>query len=311
MPKPAELPIESGLDAVPVAASIAANVRERLESALRDSKAPATRRAYKVAWSNWEAWADSHGAAAMPAEPAAVAAHLAQRAESVGLPSLSLACAAIGAAHDLAGLPNPCVDRIVKTAMKGFARQSDSAPRQAAALDAEAVAAIRGAINGKADTCARAARDLALIQVLSDAGLRRSEAAALVWADFEEAGDGSGRLTIRRSKTDQEGDGAVVAVTARAVDDLAKLALFRVADADAPIFGLSGSQIGRVVKARAKEAGLSGSFSGHSGRVGTAVRMTRAGAPAQAVMRQGRWKSTRMVARYTRKESAGEALRYL
>jgi len=41
-----------------------------------------------------------------------------------------------------------------------------------------------------------------------------------------------------------------------------------------------------------------------------AQRMTRNGAPAAAVMRQGRW-TTRMVARYTRNVTAAEALRYL
>ena len=55
---------------------------------------------------------------------------------------------------------------------------------------------------------------------MADAGLRRSEAAALVWGDVERARDGSGRLLIRRSKTDAEGAGAVVAITKRAMRDL-------------------------------------------------------------------------------------------
>ena len=55
----------------------------------------------------------------------------------------------------------------------------------------------------------RGAVDVALASVMRDAMLRRSEAAALEWADVELRPDGSGRLTIRRSKTDQEGEGAV------------------------------------------------------------------------------------------------------
>ena len=42
----------------------------------------------------------------------------------------------------------------------------------------------------------------AFASVMRDAMLRRSEAAALEWADVELRPDGSGRLTIRRSKTD-------------------------------------------------------------------------------------------------------------
>ena len=77
------------------------------------------------------------------------------------------------------------------------------------------------------------------------------------------------------------------------------------------VFGLQGRQIATRIAAVAKSAGLGDGFGGHSGRVGMALRMTRNGAPAATVMRQDRWSTTRMVARYTRNESAGEALRYL
>ena len=60
-----------------------------------------------------------------------------------------------------------------------------------------------------------------------------------------------------------------------------------------------------------RAAGLGDGFSGHSGRVGMALRMTRNGAPAAALMRPGRWSSSGMIARYTRGERAAEALRYL
>ena len=46
-------------------------------------------------------------------------------------------------------------------------------------------------------------------------------------------------------------------------------------------------------------------FSGHSGRVGLARRMARAGAPDSAILRQGRWSSSAMVARYTRATPPG------
>ena len=42
---------------------------------------------------------------------------------------------------------------------------------------------------------------------------RRSEAAALTWGDVQRWGDGSGRMTVIRSKTDTEAQGAVVAIT--------------------------------------------------------------------------------------------------
>ena len=48
-------------------------------------------------------------------------------------------------------------------------------------------------------------------------------------------------------------------------------------DADAPVFGLSMSQISRRVVNMARAAGLGDGYSSHSGRVDLAIRMTRRG----------------------------------
>ena len=127
-----------------------------------------------------------------------------------------------------------------------------------------------------------------------------------------DAEDGAGLVYIERSKTDQAGEGAYVVVTP---DTLAALKLLR-QDSEAwtedeSVFGLSMSQISRRVDSMARAAGLGEGYSGHSGRVGLAIRMTRRGAPLQAVQTHGRWKSPSMPARYTRSEKALEALEWL
>ena len=53
----------------------------------------------------------------------------------------------------------------------------------------------------------------ARVVVLSDAGLRRSEASSLPWGDVQCWDDGSGGVTVARSKTDPEAVRAVVAIT--------------------------------------------------------------------------------------------------
>ena len=149
--------------------------------------------------------------------------------------------------------------------------------------------------------------------MLSDAGLRRSEAAALTWGNVERWADGSGRITVVSSKTDVTAQGAVVAITPTAMKALDAIRPVGVAREE-KVFGLSASQIARRVKAVAKAAGLPDweSFSGHSGRVGMARRMAQNSAPTHEIERQGRWKQGGgMVGRYTRGESAGSALRYL
>ena len=164
-----------------------------------------------------------------------------------------------------------------------------------------------------AQAAERAKFDVAPVAVLSDAGLRRSEAAALTWDDVQRWDDGSGRITVIRSKTDVEAAGAVVAITPAAMRALDAIRPVGVGGA-VKVFGLSESQIARRVKAIAKAAGLPDweLFSGHSGRVGMARRMAQNGAPTHEIERQGRWKQGGgMVGRYTRGESAGSALRYL
>ena len=59
-----------------------------------------------------------------------------------------------------------------------------------------------GVLEGVETALRRGLVDIALCWVMSDAGLRRSEAAALVWDDITRWDNGSGRLTVRRSKTD-------------------------------------------------------------------------------------------------------------
>ena len=203
--------------------------------------------------------------------------------------------------------------------VSGLARQA-KAPRQAFALTAEALAVItatacqpRVGRGGRIESPEHARRrglvDIALCRVLSDAGLRRSEAAALVWDDVKRWDDGSGRLRVARSKTDAEartrlpdagggggfgsdpaGGRGRVGFGLRAVGALDRRA------ASAP---------------RPRRPGWGRVFSGHSGRVGMARRMAAAGAPTHEIMAQGRWKTARMVEVYTRAEEAGRAAKWL
>ena len=87
---------------------------------------------------------------------------------------------------------------------------------------------------------ARGTVDLAIIGVMADAGLRRSEAAALTWTDIEFWSDGTVRITIRKGKNQpQPATVAVTETTARALRDI------RPDDTDpaASLFGLTGETL--------------------------------------------------------------------
>ena len=264
------------------------------------------------------------GLSSLPAEPLTVARYLAARAGSgASMATLRLTTSAISKAHEWGKLESPCLDPAVRASLKGWGRRLAKPQRQAGALIADVLAVIRlTAIQPRrrgrgfetANQAAERARfDLALVAVLSDGGLRRSEASSLTWGDVQRWDDGSGRITVIRSKTDMEAAGAVVAITPAAMTALDAIRPVG-AGGEVKVFGLFESQIARRVKAIARAAGLADweFFSGHSGRVGMARHMAQNGAPTHEIERQGHWKQGGgMVGRYTRGETAGSALRYL
>ena len=229
-------------------------VADALESVLADN----TRRVYGAQWRLFTDWCDSVGLTPLPAEPLTVARYLAVRAGSgAAVATLRLASSAIAKAHELAGHESPGRDRGVREALKGWGRRLARPQRQAGALTADTLAVIRltapkprarGRGFETAEQAAERARfDLALVAVLSDGGLRRSEAAALTWGDVQRWDDGSGRITVVRSKTDVEAQGAVVAITPAAMGALDAIRPAGV-DGSQKVFGLSESQIARRVK---------------------------------------------------------------
>ena len=203
---------------------------------------------------------------------------------------------------------------------------ADRGRGQAAPLRADGLAAIlataaRPRTDGRGvespTTAHRRGRlDAVIAGLLFMGGLRRSEVAAVRWADVTDARDGDGvLLTVRTSKTNQEGDAADVRYlkngAAKAIRTL------RAARPDAApidrVVGLSPLQIQRRFTAAARAAGIEARVTAHSGRVGLASELTARGASTTEVMLAGNWKTARMVAHYSAGATAerGAVARYL
>ena len=297
--------------------------RQRVSDALESAQSENTRKNYASQFGKFRSWCEQEDFSPLPAQPEVLAAYAAELADDgLSMSTIRLAIAAIVDAHRRVGLESPQTAGVTET-LRGLSRQVGVSQKQARPLDANALAAIRAtALNPRRsrggsfeteETALRRGRlDIALASVMSDAGLRISETAALRWRDVTDAEDGAGLVYIERSKTDQAGEGAYVVVTPDTLNALKQLrGDTETWNDDDTVFGLSMSQISRRVDSMARAAGLGEGYSGHSGRVGLAIRMTRRGAPLQAVQTHGRWKSPSMPARYTRSEKALEALEWL
>ena len=164
--------------------------------------------------------------------------------------TMRLATSAIAKVHELAGHESPGRHQGVRASLKGRGRQLARPQRQAGALTTDVLAvicltAIQPRLRGRGfETPEQAAQrekfDVALVAVLSDAELCRSEASPLTWGDVQRWDDGSGRITVARSKTDTEAQGAVVAITPAAMRALDAIRPAGAAG-DEEVFGLSES----------------------------------------------------------------------
>ena len=158
--------------------------------------------------------------------------------------------------------------------------------------------------------------DAVIAALLFMGWLRRSEVSALEWRDVSDARDGDGvLLTVRTSKTNQEGDAADVRYLKNGAANAIRT--LRAADADAAptdrVIGLSPLQIQRRFTASARAAGIEARVTAHSGRVGRASELTARGASTTEVMLAGNWKTARMVAHYSAGATAerGAVRKYL
>ena len=158
-------------------------------------------------------------------------------------------------------------------------------------------------------------RDALYIRIASACLLRVSEASALDVGDLSFADDGGLLVHIRRSKTDQEGEGSThyagkpAAVLARRwlkASGIDGGPLFRRIHRSGNVGGdrLGERRLRDVAKRWAADAGIDDRVSGHSFRIGAAQSMRDAGATHAEIMVEGRWKRVETMLRYIREQDA-------
>jgi site-specific recombinase XerD len=267
----------------PVSIALPASLEADAEAArdfARESLSPATRRAYRSDIRGFEAWCRERGLVAVPAAPESVASFLAHEAQrGLAVSSISRRAAAIRLLHRGAGQTPPTESEIVRSTLRGIRRTLGVAPKQKKPLTSELLLSllehIPDSLGGK--------RDLALLLLGFSGAFRRSTLAMLEVEDLEEVADGL-RVHVRRSKTDQEGQGAVVPIVrgrtacpVEAVNDWLASAeittgpIFRRMGKGGRVFSeaLTPFSIAQVVKRYVEAAGLDPSeFGGHSLRAG-------------------------------------------
>ncbi len=288
-------------------------------------KALSTRKAYRTDFRIFKAWCDGKGVSALPAGPETVAALLAHEAGTGTKPStLGRRIAAIRYAHKLAHLDTPTDSEAVKATLRGIRRTFGGAKVR----KAPAIAAEMHSMVAMAPDRLSGSRDRALLLLGFAGAFRRSELVALDVADITEAKTGL-LIKIRRSKTDQEGEGVTIAIAKGDITCPAKAlrewldaagietgAIFRPVNKSGVVAPsrLSDRSVANIVKAYAGRAGFDArTFSGHSLRSGFLTSAAGNGASIFKMMDVSRHKSVDTLRGYVRdaelfKDHAGAGL---
>lgn len=294
-------------------------------AAVAAARAASTRRVYASAWRGWERWCAERAYSPLPADPVHVAGHIAALgALGRSVSTIDRTLAAIAAEHQGRGLDDPTSAPGVRLTRAGVRRTVGAAPRrQAHPVTTDEV---RRLVEACDPTSLRGLRDHALILTGYAAALRRSEVGAVALGHIAYRSAGIA-LSLTKSKSDQEGQGAVVGIarghgvtdpvaavrawiSAAGLDDPQEAVFVRIAWSDRRALRgrpLSGEAVQEILLARAREAGIDDlDLSGHSLRAGHATTAAEAGVPADRLARTTRHARLETLARYVR---PAEALR--
>jgi len=276
------------------------------------AQSASTKRSYSQDVSHFKTFAK------IPASPEVVAEYLAKFAGVLSVATLQHRLIAIHQAHTEKGFDSPVKDRLVKRTMQGIRRTFGVAQRRVRALVKDDLLELLVMVNKQKPL--KAARDKAILLMGFAGAFRRSELVALTMADITPHAHGL-ELLIRRSKTDQEGEGRTVFIPlakseercpVKALQQWLELAgigagpLFRPVNRHDTVtsdLALTPQSVALIVKAAvASSKGLDAAkmVSGHSLRAGFVTEAATVGLQTSAIMGQTGHRSMEMVFRYVR-----------
>lgn len=289
---------------------------DKLTALVEETTPTNTKRAYAADWQHFMKWCADHQLQALPADIQTVVAYLLDCAETYKLATIQRRLSSIGKAHRVAHQPDPTKNETIHLTMKALRRKLHQAQTQKAPAVTEIiqvmVSTLPNTLIGR--------RDRALLLLGFAGAFRRSELVGLDIADLRFVAGGL-EVTVRKSKTDQEGEGITKGIPmglnahtcpVRVVrtwiesSGLVSGALFRPVDRHGNMKQgrLSSDSVARIVKRCAESAGLDPvDFAGHSLRAGLATAAAAAGVSERSIMEQTGHKSQAMVRRYIRRGS--------
>jgi len=285
---------------------------------LKSSKAINTIRAYKSDFKDFGAFCAKHSFRALPTAPKIVALYLTYLSgKDAKMSTLKRRLVSIGMIHKLKGHYLDTKHPIIIENLMGIKRVKGSIQKGKKPILINHLKSIINAINQQKIDEIKKFRDKSLILIGFGGGFRRTELISIDHEDLEFVPEGV-KITIKRSKTDQFGEGMVKGLPYFSnelycpVINLKKwLELSNIKSG--PIFRrfakgsvltknrLTDQSVALLIKNYLNLAGIENSnFSAHSLRSGFATVAAESGADERSIMAMTGHKTTQMVRRYIR-----------
>ncbi len=266
---------------------------------LKNSKALNTLRAYQSDFRDFSTFCTKNGFSSMPTEPKIVALYLTNLSKSSKFSTLKRRIASISVIHKIKGHYLDIKHPIIMENLHGIKRTLGSRQKAKKPLLINDLKLIIKAIDEDK------IRDKALILLGFAGGFRRSELVNIYHEDLEFVSEGV-KILIKRSKTDQSGEGILKAIPYFdnqefcPVVTLKKFINYKTnTNKQEKVFKISDKSVALIIKKYATKAGLdSTKYAGHSLRSGFATTAAEFGAEERNIMAMTGHKTTQMVRRY-------------
>ena len=283
---------------------------------LQSSKAKNTVRAYKSDFNDFGLFCAKNGFKSLPSEPKIVSLYLTYLStKDAKMSTLKRRLVSIGVIHRLKGHYLDTKHPSIIENIMGIKRRKGSIQKGKKPILISHLKNLIDVIDQQNNQDIKKLRDRSIILIGFSGGFRRNEIVSLDYDDLDFVEEGL-KIQIRRSKTDQFGEGSVKAlpyfdsskycpvVSLKNWIEISKIEsgpLFRrfIKGSKLSENRLTDQTVALLIKEYLKLAGIeSKNYSGHSLRSGFATSAAESGAEERSIMAMTGHKSTEMVRRY-------------
>ena len=288
---------------------------------LQNSKAINTVRAYKSDFNDFSLFCAQNGFKSLPSEPKIVSLYLTYLStKDAKMSTLKRRLVSIGVIHKLKGYYLDTKHPSIIENIMGIKRRKGSIQKSKKPILISNLKIIINVIDHQNREEIKKLRDRSIILIGFSGGFRRNEIVSLDYDDLDFVPEGL-KINIKRSKTDQFGEGMTKAlpyfdnsqycpvVSLKNWIDIAKInsgSLFRRFSKGSKLTEkrLTDQTVALLIKEYLQLAGIdSKNYSGHSLRSGFATSAAESGAEERSIMAMTGHKSTEMVRRYIKESN--------